>query len=407
MGYSQDGLYGYISHDACWKVLKEAAKPNEISVKRFIEICASLPFPADLGFVDWGHTYGGIYDTEFDPSYKWETRLVSRLPSPTEPNPMHYTLENPYQVPEIPKILAKTAHLPENPAQSLLSEECSDCFARFPWEIREIISQNLSTRDALSLRMSSRSFLPILNSPTFWASRFTSGSSSDRGFLFEKRKSAEARDWHALYRLTDCSRSPPGLRNRQRIWGLVNYIIDLLNMSSKCDTDMAEKHDEVDHPDAGSNFVSVCGDVQSTPQAENFRFSNFRRGCRILREQCVSMPQKLTGVILSFIQFEGHRHLSGLRLKSKDDSDIQLGYSSTENTVACDIEHITGFVLAVHSRGIRAVQIIDGHGDRSPWLGSPEGAPITERLTTFQSIQSLQVGIDVSQLFSRNTHFCY
>ncbi|KAJ5918135.1 hypothetical protein N7454_010510 [Penicillium verhagenii] len=80
--------------------------------------------------------------------------------------------------------------------------------------------------------------------------------------------------------------------------------------------------------------------------------------------------------------------------------DAELGYLSTKVTVLYDVETITGFVLAIDPRGIRALQIVDGNGVRSRWFGSSKNVPITERLVAFDTTEPLRVSVDMYKIIS-------
>ena len=100
-----------------------------------------------------------------------------------------------------------------HPPGLVLCGQGNGCFAKPPWEIREASATNLSTEDILNLVLSSKAFLPILTSRSFWALRFESGG--DRDFFFEKRNNSESRDWITLYRLTGHAVCPRSLTNRR------------------------------------------------------------------------------------------------------------------------------------------------------------------------------------------------
>ncbi|KAJ5096875.1 hypothetical protein N7456_007596 [Penicillium angulare] len=395
MIHSYDGIHGYICHEKCWNLLREALKPNEIPLDRFIDICESSPFT--YGALDWGHDYGGIYDIDFEvfqnTAYPWKSRLID-MQEPTSSNALRYALEDPYNVPGIARILLKTAHESStNISNYSLPVKPPDCFGIFPWEIREAIANALSTRDALSLRQASRSFYSMVGSPAFWASRFRYGA--DRGFLFEKSNAAESRDWLSLYRMTSYRQCPPGLKNRRRIWGLVEYIVQLINLRSKpqdgdIDTsNMLEK-------DESKFIIASANTIHSSPQNTRAFYATFRNDCRVFRKQYASLEPDVTTVSFSFVGFGERGYLSGLSFGSRSGQNIRVGYFSEKGPAIYNVKNLKGFVLAVDSQGIRALQVVGDGGEKSQWFGNPANTPITERLAFFSGIKDIRVEIDVS-----------
>lgn len=310
---------------------------------------------------------------------------------PSHPEALRYATENPYDVPQLAEVIAKTAHEPLNSIPSHAQRESNDCFAKLPWEIREAIANYLPTRDALTLRGSSRSFLPLLASPTFWASRFQPGA--DRGFLFEKQNTAEPRDWLSLYRMTTYSQSSPGLKNRRRIWDLIQYILRLLHLRSSDDTEPIAPSD-ISCDDESKLIEATAKIVQ--PSAEDGTYPVFHDGCRVFQRQHAFIPHDLVGVSMSFVGLGDHGHLSGLCFKSMSGADTQLGYFSSTSAVLCNVNDLSGFVLAIDPRGIRALQIVDRSGARSQWFGFSKDTPVTERLVAFDITKPVRVSIDVS-----------
>ena len=55
-----------------------------------------------------------------------------------------------------------------------------------------------------------------------------------------------------------------------------------------------------------------------------------------------------------------------------------------------------GFVVAVGSGGIQALQVICDDSAKSRWVGNPKTLPVTERLLRATCITALEVGFDVS-----------
>ncbi|KAJ5715808.1 uncharacterized protein N7483_012989 [Penicillium malachiteum] len=400
----------YATHDACWSLLQEAMKPNEISPQRFVDICESLPLAA-LFCPFWGHNFGGIFDFDLNSGYPWERQLEKNL---SKSEASLHVMEDPGSIPEIPEILAKTVQESSNTTSVRLIVqmvvEPKDCFSIFPWEIREMIAKKLPTSDALNLRSSSRSFYPLLVSPAFWASRFEVGI--DRAFLVEKRNVAETRDWLALYRNTTYSQSPPGLKNRRRIWDLIENIVPLLSLSSIEGSEHGSTN-ALDH-ETSDESVLVLAEANILTKSERDRsgvraaeisttkyFQN--QGCRVFQKQYTSLPKDLTSLALSFVRLGDSGYLCGIRVTSQDSKGIQLGYHSEDTLIFNVDKRLRGFILAIHSQGVRAIQVLDGNG-KSEWLGFPKDTPVTERLAV-ENIEEVQVGIDWGILATDDAKF--
>ncbi|KAJ5113275.1 hypothetical protein N7456_001809 [Penicillium angulare] len=390
-----EGSRTVVSHDVCWKLLEEASKPNDINLERFLEICDSLPFEYEVECINWGHKYGNLYGFSSQDSYPWEYSLA-RIPDSEVPQ---HAAENPYTVRELLEVIAATSHEPLEPERSNSERESDDFFANLPWEIREAIATSLPIGDALNLCASSASFLPLLDSQSFWASQFQPGG--DREFLFEKRKTAECRDWKALYRMTSYSQSSPGLRNRRRVWNLIKYIVQLCDLRLSDNPTSSAIPDGLHEHEPGTIMANAkinwslneIGDV-----------GILRDDCRALRRQHCSIPHDLSGIALYFVGAEV-QHLSGLCFKSKSGVDARLGYSSTERPVLYHTETLRGFALAIDNRGIRGLQVIDGNEHRSQWFGTTQDIPVTERLASLDTTEPLQITVDALKIVGMRSKY--
>ena len=322
-----------------------------------------------------------FFDSQYH--YPWEDRLMEKYNSPET---HQYAKENPYDVPEIPGLLVMRSKISPHFVPKTRGE---DCFSTLPWEILEIIAINLpTTGDALTLRRASKAFLPILTSQAFWASRFKVGYDCD--FIFELRDNRELRDWITLYRMTNPAHSPPRLKNRKRVWGLIRVLTNLLRLrmddalESSCTNLSAD----------GLRWNEVAGDVKQA--TDSGYCERFNEGCRLFRKQCASIPSDLSRIAFSVARAGNDEYIAGMRLITSNDADIRLGYIAEGNELFLDVAAVGGFVLAMGPRGIRALRVISGDGRASKWFGCPKDSPVTERLTGFKFISALEVGVDVS-----------
>ncbi|KAH0550938.1 hypothetical protein GP486_007698 [Trichoglossum hirsutum] len=383
-----NGRHGFVLHDACWRLLQKALEPNNTPLERLLVVCRSLPFPLRGFGVCWGHGYGGLAYFDSRDHYPWEDRLVEQYDSP---DICHYARENPYDVPEIPGLLMARSQEPLH----LILKTQEDCFSTLPWEILEAIAINLPTGDALNLRQASKTFLPVLTSQTFWASRFEAGH--DRDFIFEKRNNKESRDWITLYRMTNHARLPPGLKNRRRVWELIRAIINLLRLRLDDALESSRMHLGAD----GLRWSEVAGDVKQ--ETGSGYCEGFNEGCRLFRKQCASIPSELSRIAFSITGASNAEYVTGMRFIASNDVDIRLGYIAEGNELFLEVTAVRGFVLAIGPRGIRALQVIGGNGCASKWFGCPRDSPVTERLVGFESISALEVGIDGYKIVSLAT----
>jgi hypothetical protein len=299
-----------------------------------------------------------------------------------------FAKSDPYDIPEIPRLLSMRL---EHPTELPPKTQLHDCFSRLPWETLEAIAVYLPTDDALNLRYVSQAFLPLLSSATFWASRFK--ASAERGFIFELWNNRDVTDWMSLYRLTGRTRGPSGLQNRKRIWDLVRPVRDI---SSLCLADSLETR-ILDEKIAGLRWSKVAGDVMNE-MAYQYPGS-FNEGCRIFGTHVAPIPQDLSKIGFSVSSLGNITYITGVRLMAKKGTDLCLGFISEGKEVIQEVTLLRGFVLAVGSRGIHALQVVSQDGNLSDWVGCPEESPITQRLAHFNSIAGLEVSFDVSTKF--------
>lgn len=373
---SDNDRHGFVIHDACWRVLQKSVEPNTIPLGRFFRICSSLTFPLRGIGVSWGHDYGGLSKIDTKDHYPWEDRLVDQY---NESESYQYAKYNPYDVPEVFELLNMSSQEKQNYELCVTG---TDCFSVLPWEIREAIAIILPTGDFLNLLWSSKSFLPLLTSQTFWASRFQTGN--DRDFVFEARHK-RPKDWITLYRMTSRAHSRPGLKNRRRIWGLIRAIVKVLYL--QLDQSM-ECQPPIQNPEPR---WTVAADVRGD-EVSNY---SFNEGCRLLQKQSTSIPADLVRIIFSTIGDGDIEYLAGMRFVSHNGTEIHLGYTINGKEDSLDITALRGFILAMGSRGIQGLQVVNSDGKVSKWFGCPKSSPVTERLVGTCPVAAVVIGLDV------------
>jgi hypothetical protein len=408
-----NGRHGFIFHEACWSLLEEASRPAAVPLARLYHVCASLPLPIEFDGVSWGHDYAGAAVANNETHFPWEDRFEGR----EFPGPDPVITANPYQVTIVDQILAEDPEDPPVPGHTSAislpaASSGSDCFATLPGELCAEIAMCLPTADVLNTRLASRAFWPVFHSQQFWASRFTL-ESPDRPWLFEARPcGGSPRDWRWLYRRTNPLGKYPGLQNRQRIWGLIRSVRDILSLVwNGLPLDLAP----VWRPDDTSltspaHRAEVTAHLWDRYKGDGL-WNEFHNGCLLLRSQTIAIPDNLVRLTVSTVTMGDRAYIAGLSLTTAAGDTIRLGYSSSSAEQSCDVSELQGFRLAVGSRGIQALQCADagGPGLESSWLGCLVDVPRTERLAAgYGRVVGLEAGFDASasQNITRSNRVC-
>jgi hypothetical protein len=164
-------------------------------------------------------------------------------------------------------------------------------------------------------------------------------------------------------------------------------------LCSRLDTTLNEPRGYVG---TGLIWRKVAGDIQ---QEHVYSIDKpFAVGCLLYHTQLTFIPADLTRIAFSMSAASGVMNITEMRLISDSQSDICLGYvaQSRANEVHIQVATLRGFVLAVGSRGVHALRVINGGGHASEWIGNPEDVPVTNRLWWLERLTALEVGVDVS-----------
>lgn len=359
-------------HEACWSLLEQSYISKPIPHRRLFEVCRSLPFSDRVDCVTWGHDFGGLISAE-DDSYPWQDLFVDRE--------LTFASDEPYVVPEIQQLPYETPTWPDI-SQPLSTK--ADIFAKIPPEIITSISRYLPTVDYLNARLASRSFYPVFHGQQFWASRFL--PNADRSWVFESQKWEMANNWLWLYRRT--ANGTPGMKNRERVWRLVEKVKEILCL---------EWIEPISNPipKANINWRQASGDLR--PDSLQPPYPGFHGGCRKFHEKQVRIPpSQLSHLAFSLIKLGNVTYITGMRLTLTRDGSIRLGYMADEEHTL-DITCLTGFNVAVGSRGIQSIQCILDNTRESPWIGCADNAPKTKRLGVFGPITGIKAAFDVTR----------
>ncbi|KAF2969481.1 hypothetical protein GQX73_g4090 [Xylaria multiplex] len=371
-------LRDFIFHDACWRLLEASLSASAVpaTLGRIFEVIQSLPFPSRESLNGWGHRLGdpAVAKGDFLP---WEDKVkdapVCSLVTCHDANP--------YDDHETNRILSEIPQLPPDaPLTGPNIETKGVGINTLPYELCLAIAIILPTREVFNARLASRAFLPIFYDQLFWQSRFK--APFERAWFFDARKHRGDIDWRSLYRRTHFDQTNvdqrPTLRNRQRVWNLLDTLMDALN-SRWHDTIMSFSPLTPDSPHSLEVVGDLLGKAGRTHNGE--RRGRFEKGCRLWHKFHIAIPNNLSQFSVAYIQAPDAGYISGIKFTTTTGDIIQLGYWS--------------FVLAVSCRGIRAVQCLTSGETTSRWLGCPDNCPITRRLAVFDSqLDSLEVGFD-------------
>lgn len=358
-----------------------------------------------------GHDYGGIISLKnmfpWDEPDSYAGDTAARAPT------------NPWHIPKIKRYLESSrlevsatqskeersmqarGNIQESSKQypAMLTNEgsiISNCFTELPLEILEFILAFVPTEGVKSLARSSRGLnmtIPSSLGQYFWASRFQ--DTFDCGFVFEAQTYEHGIDWRSLYFSTIKDRSSR-IQNRRRIWGLIGSLSELLCLHWNDDQGLLLTSED----ESKLGWKEVHGWLRRLNK-EWDTFCSWRRrpgpridaGCLRLYSQYISIPTLMRCIVVSTVSTGTATYITGLCFKQE--TKICLGYTSGTQ-LSLETSGLRGFILAVGSRGIHAIQFVNPTGQLSQWFGNPEGVPITRRLVSDEPITAIKAGFDVS-----------
>ena len=368
-------------HAHCWSLLNEAFSPEPLPLRRLLDVCESLPSPLWWDGLDWGHDYGGLVRFDHENNYPWEDGLEEV----SEKSNVHQWAQfSPHEAVSVPRLLSGGT---QSPKSSVIRSSTEDCFMRLPWEIRELVATLLPVQEAMSLRLVSSSFAPLLASQMFWASRFLSGR--ERGYVFEVRENPKGVDWMKLFRRTGFTHASPGLRNRIRTWKLI---------------ETSKQYMELQLPKLPKASISDdrCTNYQWRRVAANFAKKSTiyglasTHGRLAFSERCIDVVKALTKIVISVVSAGKADYIAGMRLIDTQNHEEQLGYRYEDGEIMVNLTYLKGFAVALGSHGIRALKVIRLDGTCSDWIGRLGNAPITGALSCTRRVLALKVTFDVS-----------
>ncbi|KAE8351620.1 hypothetical protein BDV28DRAFT_136725 [Aspergillus coremiiformis] len=402
---------GFLFHESCWELLQGTLHPRAVPIQRLYDICLSCPVDKE-GWLDWGHSYGGLMDRHPSEAYPWEdvyiVGYIKRYLSNTS-SPLSLATADPLDVFEVRQALMDSQDRRDSTATAgLISSSpiaIADCFQSIPQEILEQIQMLLPSRGVANVRLASRSFASLPLAQSFWASRFA--CHQERGYCFEARDqrysgayALRSRDWKVFYEKTAVTpTASTELRNRKRIWSYLKNMADLILQQPLSNEGMTREF-ELWPKEAVATWRSVGGDFSARSNGN----SPYQMKCREIYRQTISINSSIRSIGVSFQELSDKKYVSGLRFILANNEELRMGYvlSSKEKHIELNSEcfDLNGLIVAVGPRGIMAFRVVTGQGEISTWVGSPEGLPQTVRLCMKTAIHTLKGSFDGFKMVS-------
>lgn len=382
---------GFLFHDACWSLLKEAFHPRPIPLNRLSQVLVSLPIfhrAVPNVTLDWGHDFGGAVSFDHRDYAPWEWH--HREPPNPRLWPGHVFDMDPYHNESVSAAISDTPREPpawptagQSPRPTNNNEK--DCFLVLPMELCMAIAVLLPTRDALRARLASRAFWPVFYNPEFWMSRFKPWE--PLGYLFETRSQPPA-DWRWLYRRTNqhLSYKNIGFINRRRIWPLARQIVDIVALRWR---------ELLQAPPLP--WTTDVGLRNADCERTIGRYTTRRVACDLklgYKHQAIAIPTSLERVTVFSCSFGDGVYIVGMSLDA-DGQRIDLGYASQSHQTV-ELSQLYGFRVFVGRKGVRALQCLTSPDDtEARWLGSKGEGLETNHLATTVPVDGIEAKFDV------------
>jgi hypothetical protein len=376
-------------HVACFTLLIERVGGETPWLHaRLHDICASIPITTwGLPYID--HDYEDMLNIE-DELYPWQDK-IGFYDSDTEDN--DYLYGDPLAVQALVSVVDETAEASAHKfltnsvtKTAKLPSHSTSLILQLPWEIKEMIAINLSTRDAMALRLSVSEFLPLLHSHQFWKSRFS--GKGQMSYFFEARHLRTVASLVSAHKkLSAIHDEDPGLvLSRQRVWKLLSHWVDLIKLELTSPMNILSIP-----PSAKYEWFSVSGNIG--PEGKELTLPD---GCKTLFGGRTAVRQQPLHVTVFLCKPGGRDYVRGLRLTWDGAQPVVLGYCNSRIFKTLTVKSFAGFVVAVGSKGIHALKLVDEDGTRSRWAGRPLDALVTERLSRRRPVLALDADFDVS-----------
>ena len=175
----------------------------------------------------------------------------------------------------------------------------------------------------------------------------------------------------------------------ENVWNLVKQVKNILNLYLVAGPNVGYTDQTV----ACMRWSKVTADIAHSklPYA-------LSRGCRHFGSHAVKIPPNLSRISIALAHVGTFTYICGIHLVTATGASIGLGFVNEDKQVTLAITMIRGFVTAVGSKGIHALQVIGEDALPLAWIGYPEESSVTERLAHFDRIKALEVSFDVSKV---------
>lgn len=387
----------YPFHDACWQLLLAmlpSVSVQEVVAQPLFEILFTTECP-DSSFFQFGHDYGGA--------------ARFQIPHANGSSPWCFFLANPFTIPELTTLLDHTSTFsnaaplafPESGLPTVAVWNSVDLFATFPLEIIVLILSCLPSRDVANFRLASRAIADVSTvsrlGQSFWESRFAPGLELD--FICPGR--SRHCDWRLYYlKIKDWLPHNPGLRNRRRLWKLLQPVAGSVNVSLDprrktlgipADLNLSTLMDIVGK-DQGSLMLThhIGGESISKYHGEQLSF-----GCRQMDHRAAIIPSPLLAARapssnwsygVSLVTFNGREYVSSLRFISQsleqDEHECRSGIGyllppKESRFQFQDDEAISGIEVAVCASGVVGIKfLVTPPRDVGGWVGRIDGPDV-------------------------------
>ncbi|GAB1210164.1 hypothetical protein APSETT445_008954 [Aspergillus pseudonomiae] len=212
---------------------------------------------------------------------------------------------------------------PEVAAQFAHGRNATDPFTVLPLEIKEIVAEQLSTRDILALRAVSRAMEGIFFSSRFWRTRFE--INGERGFLYRavrgaSRGTGDSIDWQHLYHSTSTLPWNDEFDRMLEMWENFRWIRDAC---------LSENRGQTPPLDFQGRAL------------QHYHNTHWEE----TKVETVDIPPKLATIGVSILANGEDIVITGLEFYSEDGSSKSLGYKTpgaktrTETEMASRIQH--------------------------------------------------------------------
>ncbi|KAI0169731.1 hypothetical protein GGR52DRAFT_479238 [Hypoxylon sp. FL1284] len=317
----------FIVHDACWELLRHRVDPDHelplnALAKHLFTLLYNTPVHYENETLAPGHDYGHAAEFQQRKGEMW-SQYFGRLnasehfyitgDATEEFEPGEAELDH-----GITSLSSRSGRFDVH----LDNYNESDPFRRLPTEVVMLVLTCLPTSDVCQVRLVSRYVAGLSSSPKqldqqFWSSRFQ--PDFEMGFVFagpSNPKPAGLANWRSLYfeaKAALKSDSSFGLRNRRRIWKLLDHIhesISLRLVSEDWILNSPIPHYGMRLPETAV-FADFVSETYPMPLTSS---------CRFFEWQGVLWPQHIDAswraVRISSIYSNGRTYISGIRLLS-------------------------------------------------------------------------------------------